>query len=136
MEIEITEDLTTGISWIDDQHKSLFAKANNYISAVNQNRGHKEIETAIHLLEEYANTHFATEEKYMLQYGYHNHESHKNEHEKFRKIIKSLSLEYIIEDKSHELAKKIKSVLEGYIKIHVPSFDVPFAMFLRENKMN
>ena len=68
MEIEITEDLTTGISWIDDQHKNLFTKANNYITAVNQNRGHKEIQTAIHLLEEYANTHFSTEEKYMKLY--------------------------------------------------------------------
>ena len=56
--------MATGIPWIDTQHKNIIIRANEFLDAVSQSKGKKEIEKAIKILDEFANTHFETENKY------------------------------------------------------------------------
>ncbi|MCK4966430.1 hemerythrin family protein [bacterium] len=126
--------MATGIPWIDTQHKNIIIRANEFLDAVSQSKGKKEIEKAIKILDEFANTHFETENKYMLQYKYPDYKLHKAQHEKYINVIDSLKIEYDIQILSPDFEKKIKIVLLSYLRDHIEKFDKPLADFLRQSK--
>ena len=129
-----SDDLATGIPLIDTQHKNIITRINEFLDAVSQGRGKKEIEKAIKILDEFANTHFETENKYMLQYKYPDYKLHKAQHEKYINVIDSLKIEYDIRILSPDFEKKIKIVLLSYLRDHIEKFDKPLADFLRQRK--
>ena len=129
-----SDDLATGIPWIDTQHKNIITRANDFLDAVSQGRGKKEIDKAVKLLETFAYTHFETENKYMLQYKYPDYKLHKAQHEKYIKVIETLKMEYDIQVLSPDFIRKIKTVLLSYLQNHIEKFDKPLADFLRKSK--
>ncbi len=129
-----SDDLATGIPLIDTQHKNIITRINEFLDAVSQGRGKKEIEKAIKILDEFANTHFETENKYMLQYKYPDYKLHKAQHEKYINVIDSLKIEYDIKVLSPDFVKKIKTVLLSYLRDHIEKFDKSLADFLRQSK--
>ena len=133
MEIEWTKEMATNVSLIDIQHKNIIAKINNFILAVNQGRGKKEIDSAMSILEEHADAHFETEEKYMIKYKYPHYKSHLAEHQKFDSVIEYLKLESELQSEPLDLVKKIKTVFERYWSDHIPKCDKPLAAFLQKH---
>ncbi len=63
--MEWTEKLATGISTIDSQHKELFRRINNLVTAIKERRCKTEIDGTIKFLDDYARVHFSEEEKHM-----------------------------------------------------------------------
>lgn len=139
MKIEWSDDLSTNIPLIDIQHKNLITKINEFLQAVSRGRGQKEIAKAISIFEEFVNSHFETEEKSMLQYKFPDYKLHKNQHEKFIKVVESLRIEYDVNkltsnfDKS-DFVRKIKTVLLSYLQDHISKLDKPLALYLRKKK--
>ena len=131
MENGWSEDLATNIPWIDTQHKNIIARINDFLSAVSQGRGQKEIAAAVKVLEEFVNTHFETEEKYMLQYKYPHYKQHQTQHKNYTKVVESLTMEYEIQVFSADYVKKVKTVLYSYLQDHIIKFDKPLAIFLK-----
>ncbi len=84
MESQWTEDLATNIPVIDTQHKKIITRTNEFLRAVSQGRGQKEIETAVKILEGFAQSHFETEEKFMLQYKFPDYKLHKTQHQNYK----------------------------------------------------
>ena len=134
MEEKWTEDLTTNIPVIDTQHKNIITRINEFLRAVSQGRGQKEIEKAVKILEELSKSHFETEEKFMIQYKYTDYKMHRAHHKNFIKVIESLIIEFELISPSSDLVKKIKIVLLSYFQNHITKFDKPLANFLRQCK--
>ena len=65
--MEWTQDLSVGVNKIDEQHKELFSRINNLLTAIKQHRCKDEIDNTIAFLEDYARTHFSYEEKQMKE---------------------------------------------------------------------
>ena len=85
MQITWTKDFSVGIEEIDSQHRELFNRINNLDAALRQGKVKEEILRVINFLDEYAVTHFGTEEKYMVAYDYPDYRHHREKHEWFRR---------------------------------------------------
>lgn len=70
MTFEFTQDCITGIETIDDEHRNLFAllsKAYNMACTDYHSDYYQELKNILEELDDYAETHFAHEEEYMVQ---------------------------------------------------------------------
>ncbi|MDI3280784.1 MAG: bacteriohemerythrin, partial [Bacillota bacterium] len=85
-----TEDLATGVTQIDDQHKELIERVNQLLAACSEGRGKEEVGRTLNFLSDYIVFHFGTEEKYMTQYDYPGYNSHKAQHTGFIKEFTDL----------------------------------------------
>ena len=70
MRVQWSDDLTTGIDKIDNQHKNLIIKVNELLQAINAGKGKRQIGSMLEFLGEYVVEHFSTEEEYMKEYNY------------------------------------------------------------------
>lgn len=64
------DDLLTGISEIDTQHKELFNLMNWFFNACERGSCGKQIRRVFEFLNNYIAYHFDTEEAYMIKYNY------------------------------------------------------------------
>jgi len=87
MQIEWTEDLSVGVDEIDEQHKELFKRINKLDSALRKGKAKAEVLKFLEFLEEYAVTHFKTEEEFMVSCRYPEYSLHKTNHDRFKKDL-------------------------------------------------
>jgi hemerythrin len=80
--MEWNENLSVGFKKIDDDHKELFRMIKELVEAINQHTCKYKIDSVIKFLEDYANNHFAMEEKYMKELEYPEYLKHRAEHER------------------------------------------------------
>lgn len=90
MAIEWTQNLAVGVTEIDNQHKELFKRVNQYLEAMMERRGKEEIGKVIKFLENYVVTHFGTEERYMELHNYPDQRLHKEQHAAFIKTFNDI----------------------------------------------
>ena len=79
-----------GIKEIDEQHHRLVNIINELLDSFNQEAELKVTKKVLDELEEYANLHFATEEKYFDKFQFEGAEEHKAEHQKFKEELVAL----------------------------------------------
>lgn len=79
---------------IDKQHKILFGIMNILVNIITEPDSYETLDDILTLLEKYANTHFTTEENYMVAVGYKNLENHRIQHNQFRKRIQELKSKF------------------------------------------
>lgn len=113
-----TDDLETGISTVDEQHKNMFNKANEIFDlGINEDIG--KVKKIFIFLMEYSNNHFHDEEKLMIQEEYKGFMKHRTEHnffiEKIYEIYQSISSEGITEDNLNDLKVLIIDWLVNHI---------------------
>lgn len=94
MAIEWTPKLSVGISSIDQQHKTLFDKANQLFEAGKNNRTKDFIAEMLNFLDSYTKQHFRDEEAYMRTIGYPGYDDQKKLHEGFITALGRLQREY------------------------------------------
>ncbi len=135
MYLEWTKDLSTNIIWIDKQHKIFFKKMDDFLVATCEGKGDIESITALTEIEDYANIHFGTEEKYMLQYSYPNYKIQKAQHEKYKITFEGLRAKFSIEGASKDFLREFQIDIIEWYKNHVKKLDQEFADFLREKKL-
>jgi len=81
--IEWSDKYSVGISKIDEEHKKLIGIINKAVAARRHKDNSREILGILREMSDFAQTHFATEETYMLESGYSDYEQHKKEHRDF-----------------------------------------------------
>jgi hemerythrin len=91
MNIRWTEDLTTGIMDIDEQHRELFRRIDALDDACRRQEGLEELGRYMAFLMEYVTCHFTAEEREMTTHRYPDLQKHEAEHEKFKKEINALN---------------------------------------------
>lgn len=67
---------------------------NILVNIITEPDSYETLDDILTLLEKYANTHFTTEENYMVAVGYKNLENHRIQHNQFRKRIQELKSKF------------------------------------------
>jgi hemerythrin len=94
MAIEWTPNLAEGVSSIDQQHKTLFDKANQLFEAGKNNRTKEFIAEMLDFLDDYTKQHFHSEEVYMKSISYPGYDDQKKMHTDFIASLAKLKKDY------------------------------------------
>lgn len=120
--LEWTDDLSTGIEEIDNQHKRIV----RYINELEEEtlyhswRINKKAEYIIGEMAEYAVSHFGLEEKYMIASGYEDYDQHKKVHDDFVKVVVRFKERF---DKGENVAKDMHKFLCYWLIKHIRGED-------------
>ena len=91
MYYEFTDDLKTGNTTIDSEHRTLIKAANDALQAIKQGKGIQELESTVAFLASYTKTHFGNEGSLQDKYEYPDRRRHKLWHESY---IRDIELTY------------------------------------------
>lgn len=136
--MEWTEKLATGISTIDSQHKELFKRINNLVTAIKQHRCKDEIDGTIKFLEDYARIHFSEEEKHMRETNYAGLDEQREDHKKYLAALAELKEQASlprIPGSSYDLSATTNQVVVDWIVDHIIKLDMKFGAFLNSGKI-
>lgn len=124
------EKLATGIETIDNQHKSIFQKAEDILS-FDRETGMADIKEALSYLIKYTVNHFANEEDAMMQIGYPNFVKHREEHSYFMNEIYKLGI--VIRDKgvNQDVVDQLKLLIIEWLINHISESDKAFVDFYK-----
>jgi hemerythrin len=130
--IEWQDNFTVGVKELDDQHRSLLNTINTLLDEQRDKYEAKKFSPALSSLIHYAYTHFATEERYLLQVRFPNLKPHVLEHIDF--IMKTLGLALKIENSGDESRKELLRYLKEWYSSHVLGTDRQYIPFLASKK--
>lgn len=131
MAIKWTEDLATGVTVIDNQHKELFNRANALIDATSQSKGKEEITTLLNFLGEYVVSHFEMEELYMSKYNYPDFQLQKAQHMEFLKEFSDLKNRYEKEGVTSHFVIVVQNRVFSWLRNHICKVDKALGVFLK-----
>lgn len=131
MAIVWTTDLATGVPVIDEQHKELFRRINTLLDACSLGRGKEEISRVIQFLEDYVISHFSEEEQRMQQTKYPEYDSHKAQHEEFKKNFAALKQLFETDGPALYVVTKTNHVVIDWLRVHIRRLDKAFGTFLQ-----
>ena len=131
MSIKWNENLETGNSEIDNQHKELFRRFGNLLDACDQGKAKEEVCNLLLFLGVYVMTHFATEEEVMLRHNYPHYQSHKEEHDNFTRDLHSLEEQLRQEGATIQLVIQTNKTMISWLVNHISVSDKEMATFLR-----
>jgi len=133
MDIIWTEDLSTGVAEIDEQHKDLFRQLNDLLQACSQKKGKEEIGRFVGFLSDYVILHFATEEREMIAHNYPGMAEHKNEHEQFKLKIDGLKMDFFEHGASIDVVLMAARMSYDWLQQHIKRTDKALGAFLKVN---
>jgi hemerythrin len=84
---EWTPLMDTGIPRIDEDHRELVRRLNEFGQAMKRGRGRDSVSALLKFLSDYVDFHFSYEEELMTTCGFPEYEEHKVMHEWFRKEL-------------------------------------------------
>ena len=122
-----TEEFETGFATIDQQHRWLIEKTNRLeelLHITNPNR--QQAEFALNLvdaLEDYAYAHFSGEEHCMESYNCPAHAQNRQEHERFRGVMRNFKRQCEKQGFQVELLRKLHKTVESWIQKHILKID-------------
>ena len=122
---------SVNVAEIDKQHKRLAAMINEMVEAKAGGDGKDALKEILINLIDYAATHFRTEERYFLQFGYPETESHKNEHASFIRKCALFIEEF--EKGRVELNTDVVTYLSKWWDAHVLGTDKKYTQCFNEN---
>jgi hemerythrin len=98
MSLQWNDNLASGSTEIDSQHKELFKRIDSLLTAF-QKEGvaREEVSKIIQYLSDYVVFHFGNEENFMKKYGYSSTSAHKAQHEQFVKTFGKLKERLLME---------------------------------------
>ncbi len=126
--IEVNGSLQTKIASIDNEHIMLIGMINDFYENIKKKTNKELISGLLKKMRNYAEFHFATEEKYFRQFNYHDYESHKKEHDSF--VEKVAELESKFNEGKVILSYEITSFLRDWLVNHIKGTDMKYVEFL------
>ncbi len=132
--MEWTDRLATGIRTIDSQHKELFKRINNLVTAIKQQRCKSEIDDVIKFLDDYARIHFSEEEKHMRETHYDGLAEQIEDHKKYLEALAELKAQASlprIQGSSYDLSAATNQVVVDWIVAHIMKLDKKFGDYLK-----
>jgi hemerythrin len=126
------DSIATGISKVDEQHKTLFSAINDLEAVAEAGKGEQEIKKSLDFLTDYTIKHFFDEEEIQKRYKYPEYESHHQEHEKFKASVRELSHQLILKGASVELVDSLCVTFGDWLVSHISVRDKKLAAYIRE----
>jgi hemerythrin len=129
--IEWNDELTTGNSTIDEQHRELIDRFNNLLTACNHGKGKAEVKNMFQFLGEYVKSHFAMEEELQQRYDYPEYPQHKQEHTGFIRNFAKLEQQFDEAGATLPLVIQTNQAMAEWFIRHINATDKNLAAFLR-----
>lgn len=126
-----TEELRTGIDYIDKQHKSIFDKANEIFNLGIESET-KDVEKTFKFLINYSNDHFHEEEEYMIELKYNDFIEHRNQHNYFVESIYKIYENIMINGLSMENINNLQVLIIEWLANHISVYDKKFIKSIRD----
>ena len=126
--IKWDESYSVKIESIDEQHKKLIDMLNEFYNNIQSKSSKESIAKLLNQMKAYAMFHFETEERYMKQYGFPEHDFHKKEHNEFIEKVKDIEKRF----NAGELivSFEITNYLKKWLKDHINGTDKRYSWFL------
>ena len=134
MAYKVTDDLLTGNTLIDEQHKQLFDAINALLEACSQGKGRDSLKSTTSFLYDYTAKHFADEEKLQLASKYPDYTNHKQYHEGYKKVVRELMDQLEKDGPTIVLVGKVNTAVAGWLINHIKREDVKGAAQIRASK--
>ncbi|MDR3590203.1 MAG: bacteriohemerythrin [Negativicutes bacterium] len=127
--IKWTERLSVGVPKIDEEHKKLVEMINSLHEAMRLGNGKEVLAKILDECTAYVLTHFANEEKLMVQYKYPEYKDHKAVHDEFVKKVVELRKQH---DQQLLQSNQLLKVLQDWLVNHITSIDKRYGPLLME----
>ena len=128
--LEWNDGYSVGVKIIDDEHKQLLAMINKAYDSIKDMEEEKVLGELVKEMCDYAQSHFATEERLMKEHGYPAAEGHKKMHDEF--TLRSETLDKFISSGDHVEPLKVFKFLADWLRDHILKTDKVFGEFLNE----
>jgi len=128
--IEWNEKYSLSIPRIDEDHKNLLGIINKAILSKEHNDNLEELREVLNEMAKYAQTHFATEELYMIKFDYPEYQYHKKEHLDFTTKINAYENGLINAD--YHIADEILDYLKKWLVNHILETDKKYVDCFRK----
>lgn len=126
--IEWNDKYSVGIRELDSQHKQLINILNDLYDAMKAEKANDAIGSIIFKLVNYTKTHFATEERYMAQYGYPDLAGQKREHAAFTEKV--LKFKEDFDSGRTSISVSVTSFVKEWLVNHISISDKKYGPFL------
>lgn len=126
------DELETGIKSVDEQHKSIFSKANE-IFDMGKNTQKKDLKRIINFLMSYTNNHFLEEEQLMIENQYGRFMEHRKQHNLFVEAIYKIYLRVDNDEIDEDLFNDLKILIIEWLAKHINVEDKDFVRFFLQN---
>ncbi|HQJ74397.1 MAG TPA: bacteriohemerythrin [Bacteroidota bacterium] len=127
-------DLETENLLIDSQHKEIFNRVNNLISAISIGKGKEETRKILSFLSSYVVYHFEAEENYMKISEYSDLDIHIMEHKQFINEINNIRSDFETNEDSSFITEILLNKLYDWLINHIGIADKQFAKYLKEKE--
>jgi hemerythrin len=137
--MEWTDKLATGIRTIDSQHKELFKRINNLVTAIKEKRCKSEIDDTIKFLDDYARVHFSEEERHMHDTNYPDLDRQREDHRQYLAALAALKQQASlprVRGSSYDLSATTNQVVVDWIVSHIMNLDMKFGEYLKQQGKN
>lgn len=124
------DKFSVNIREIDEQHKRLVEMINKLYAGMTSGEGSVAIGKTLSEMMEYAATHFATEEKYMIKYAYPEYARHKALHVAF--VAKAEALRDQHKRDPKVLSTETGEFLRNWLREHILGVDSQYGPYLNE----
>ena len=128
-----TDDLLTGSTQIDNEHKELIKAINDLLESGSKGKGRAELEKKVKFLSSYTKTHFAHEEVLQIKSKYPDYNNHKKHHQHFIDTVENINKKLLENGPSIVLVGEINSKVANWIINHIKKEDVKVAEHIRNN---
>lgn len=126
-----TTALSVGIPQIDDQHKTLFDKAEKLFEAGKNNQAKEYVGELLVFLEDYTKKHFADEERYMQSIGYPGLEEQKTAHAGFVRQLTKLRGDYATSGGNLLVITNANQLMLKWLTQHISDMDRKIGQFAK-----
>ena len=149
MYAEFTDDLVTGNTLIDSQHKELIDKINDLLKSCEERSNQSGAARMLNYLADYTEFHFREEEGLQESISYPGIKEHKQKHEELRNTVQELHDMLMEEDRIEEAEEIFKQLVmdeeyevdtllekvRDWLYYHIQTFDRSVAeyKFMRDN---
>lgn len=127
--MEWNPTFSVGITQFDDEHKRLVKMLNDLHEAMLKGKGRDALGAILDGLIGYTRTHFANEEKYMLQHHYPDYPAHKKEHDALAKQVLAVQAKYKQGGTSATLSMDVLNFLSDWLVKHIMGSDRKYTPF-------
>lgn len=126
--------LETGDAAIDDDHRHIYALANQFVDALRHDRGVEVLNQTLDALKSHAESHFRREEQEMTELRFPETELHLRHHDQMLFMLHTFLTRKSAADTAEicqQLAEDALRFLDDWIHLHVEHFDRRFVTFVR-----
>lgn len=129
-----TPSLAIGVAHIDEQHKTLFEKAEKLFEAGRNKESQQYIGELLRFLDRYTKDHFAEEEKFMIKINYPEYAEHKKVHTAFIAQLAELTKEYKTSGGNLMVILNANKMVVEWLTKHISGMDKKIGIYAREHQ--